>query len=74
MQLRSTVVLDQTFDVGKSYHITGTPSAVLIDSNMRIASNVAVGGAAILALANADQVVSNGAKEAPAHYRQLELA
>jgi peroxiredoxin len=49
MGLRSTVVLDPTFNVGTWYGADGTPSAVLLDDAGRIASPLLVGGPAILA-------------------------
>jgi len=52
MGLRSTVVLDQGFGTGRAFGIEGTPSAVLVDAAGQIASEVAVGAAAALALAN----------------------
>jgi peroxiredoxin len=51
MGLRSPIVLDQTFDAGRAFGVTGTPSAVLLDTQARIASPVVVGATAILALA-----------------------
>lgn len=48
--LRAMTVLDQHFAVGPQYGVIGTPSAVLIDAEGRIASDVAVGGSAILGL------------------------
>jgi peroxiredoxin/uncharacterized membrane protein YphA (DoxX/SURF4 family) len=53
--IRSTVVLDQTFATGRSFGVQGTPSAVLVDESGRIASDVAVGAPAVLALAGVDQ-------------------
>jgi methylamine dehydrogenase accessory protein MauD len=55
MGLSSTVVLDQQFAVGRSCGATGTPSAVLVDEEGRVASEVAVGAPAILELAGAGQ-------------------
>ena len=52
MGLRSPVLLDAGFEVGPNFGATGTPMAVLIDSEGRIASEVAAGGSAVLALAN----------------------
>jgi thiol-disulfide isomerase/thioredoxin len=49
--LRSPVVLDQAFSAGRAFGAAGTPSAVLIDAQGHIASSVAVGAAAVLALA-----------------------
>jgi cation transport ATPase len=50
MGLRSRIVLDPLFDAGRAFGARGTPSAVLIDSEGKIASPVAAGGAAIAAL------------------------
>ena len=55
--LSSTLLLDQGFQVGRSFGASGTPSAVLIDENGRIASDVAVGSPKVLALAGAPQTV-----------------
>ncbi|MBA2755562.1 MAG: hypothetical protein H0U40_14060 [Chloroflexia bacterium] len=52
MGLTSTVVLDQGFATGGSFGVSGTPSAILIDAEGRIASDPAVGAPAVLALAN----------------------
>jgi peroxiredoxin len=52
MGLRSSIVLDAGFASGRAFGVSGTPSAVLIDSDGRIASDVTVGGPAVLALAN----------------------
>jgi peroxiredoxin len=48
---RATVLLDQNFSIGPSFGVQGTPSAVLVDAEGRIASSVAVGAEAALALA-----------------------
>jgi peroxiredoxin len=53
--LKSTIVLDEGFNVGRSFGASGTPSAVLIDAKGKIASGVAVGAPAVLALAGAPQ-------------------
>jgi hypothetical protein len=58
MGLRSPVVLDQGFNAGRTFGATGTPSAVLIDAQGRIASPVAVGAAAVLALAAGPDVLA----------------
>ena len=50
--LRSPVLLDAAFEVGPTFGATGTPMAVLIDSEGRVASEVAAGASAVLALAN----------------------
>jgi hypothetical protein len=51
MGLASTVVLDQQFAVGRAFGASGTPSAVLIDAEGKVASGVAVGAPAVLELA-----------------------
>jgi thiol-disulfide isomerase/thioredoxin len=48
--IASTVLLDQGFATGRAYGASGTPSAVLIDADGKVASTVAVGGPATLAL------------------------
>ncbi len=55
MGLSSLVVLDQNFAAGRSFGAAGTPSAVLVDSEGKIASEVAVGAPAVLELAGAGQ-------------------
>jgi protein-disulfide isomerase len=51
--LRSPVVLDQTFTTGQAFGASGTPSAVLVDAEGTIASGIARGAQAVLALAGA---------------------
>jgi peroxiredoxin/uncharacterized membrane protein YphA (DoxX/SURF4 family) len=51
MGLQAPVVLDQGFTTGRTFGASGTPSAVLIDAEGKIASEVAVGAPAVLALA-----------------------
>jgi peroxiredoxin len=55
MGLRSTVVLDQQFAVGRAFGASGTPSAVLVDEEGNIASDVAVGAPGVLELAGNKQ-------------------
>lgn len=50
---RSPVLLDQGFQVGHSFGASGTPSAVLVDAQGQIASELGVGAPAVLALAGA---------------------
>jgi peroxiredoxin len=50
MDLRSPVVLDEQFTVGRAFGAAGTPSAVLVDEGGRVASEVAVGVPAVLEL------------------------
>ncbi|GAB4413210.1 MAG: hypothetical protein Fur0044_07550 [Anaerolineae bacterium] len=51
MGLRSPIVLDQGFSTGYAFGANGTPSAVLVDAQGNIASEIAVGASAVLALA-----------------------
>jgi thioredoxin-related protein len=51
MGLSSTVVLDRGFSTGAALGVSGTPSAVLIDAEGRVASEVALGAPAVLDLA-----------------------
>ncbi len=55
MGLSSTVLLDQQFAVGSAFGASGTPSAVLVDEEGKVASEVAVGAPAVLALAGVTQ-------------------
>jgi peroxiredoxin len=55
--LRSRVVLDQTFSAGSAFGANGTPSAVLVDRKGNIASELAVGAPAVLALARGEATV-----------------
>lgn len=49
--LRSPIVLDEPFAVGPQFGATGTPMAVLIDAQGRVASEVVAGAPEVLALA-----------------------
>jgi thiol-disulfide isomerase/thioredoxin/uncharacterized membrane protein YphA (DoxX/SURF4 family) len=62
--LRSTVVLDPGFAAGNVFGARGTPSAVLLGEDGRVASEVAVGAPAVLELLGAgrDEDVSAGAR------------
>jgi thiol-disulfide isomerase/thioredoxin len=53
--IAAPVLLDGGFQVGPRFGVSGTPSAVLIDAEGRVASPVAVGAPAVLALAGAGQ-------------------
>ena len=56
MGLRSPVLLDQDgMRVGRLFGVTGTPMAVLVDVKGKIASELAVGAPAVLALAGQEQ-------------------
>jgi peroxiredoxin len=56
--LSSTVVLDQNFAVGRAFGASGTPSAVLVDAEGKVASDIAVGAPAVLELAGASRTGS----------------
>jgi hypothetical protein len=49
--VRAPVLLDQGFSAASRFGVRGTPSAVLVDAEGWIASEVAVGAPAVLALA-----------------------
>ena len=51
--LLSTVVLDHEYAVGAAFGVEVTPSAVLVDVEGRVASEVAEGAKAVLKLARA---------------------
>ena len=53
--LRSSVMLDQQLHAAHAFGAYGTPMAVLIDGDGRIASELAAGATAILALAGREQ-------------------
>lgn len=53
MSLQSSVVLDPGFYAGQAFGVVGTPSAVLVDADGKIASQVAVGATAVLVLMRA---------------------
>jgi peroxiredoxin len=53
MGLTSPVLLDQQFATGRAFGASGTPSAVLVDAEGKVASEVAVGASAVLELAGA---------------------
>ena len=55
MGLTSPVVLDQSFTVGRAYGAVGTPSAVLVDAEGKVASEVVVGVEGVLELAGASR-------------------
>jgi hypothetical protein len=49
--LRSPVLLDQSFIAARALRVTGTPSAVLVGAEGKIASGIAVGGPSMCELA-----------------------
>jgi peroxiredoxin/uncharacterized membrane protein YphA (DoxX/SURF4 family) len=48
--LRSTILLDQEFATARAFGATGTPSAVLVDAEGKIASLVGVGAPAVMSV------------------------
>lgn len=50
MNLHSTVVVDPSFEVGRAVRVPGTPSAVLVDGEGKLASELAVGVPGVMAL------------------------
>jgi peroxiredoxin len=58
---RSTVALDPDYTAGDSFGAGGTPMAVLVDREGRVASGLVAGGAAVMALA-----VARGSEDASA--------
>jgi hypothetical protein len=45
------VLLDQSFAAGRALGVSGTPSAVLVNAEGKVASSIAVGAPAVLELA-----------------------
>lgn len=48
--LQSPIVIDSGFTVGRAFGASGTPSAVLVDAEGKIASGLAVGGPTVISL------------------------
>jgi len=59
--LASVTLLDDGFNTGRAFGASGTPSAVLIDKNGKIASDVGVGAPEVLRLAGATQAPEQAA-------------
>jgi peroxiredoxin len=67
--LAAPILLDEGFGVGETFGVTGTPSAVLVDAEGYIASQMAVGAPAVFALAKAARARVNGhATEPPVQH------
>jgi peroxiredoxin len=56
----SPVVLEQDFATGNLFGARGTPSAILVDKDGKIASSLAVGGPAVLSLIGAKSSATDG--------------
>jgi peroxiredoxin len=61
MGLRAPIGLDDAFEVGRSFGAAGTPSAVLVDAEGRVASSVVVGAVEVLGLLAKSQAPSEAA-------------
>jgi thiol-disulfide isomerase/thioredoxin len=57
MGLASAVLLDQQFAAGRAFGASGTHSAVLVDAEGKVASEVSVGAPAVMELAGADKTM-----------------
>jgi thiol-disulfide isomerase/thioredoxin len=53
MDFASPVLLDHQFAVGSAFGASGTPSAVLVDAEGKVASEITVGAPAVMELARA---------------------
>jgi thiol-disulfide isomerase/thioredoxin/uncharacterized membrane protein YphA (DoxX/SURF4 family) len=53
--LRSTIVIDDGWTAGAAFGASGTPSAVLVDAEGKIAAPLGVGGPSVMALAKGGQ-------------------
>ncbi len=49
---------DQNFAVGRAFGASGTPSAVLVDEEGKVASDIVIGAPAVLELAGASRTGS----------------
>jgi thiol-disulfide isomerase/thioredoxin len=58
MELTSPVLMDQNFATGRAFGASGTPSAVLVDAEGKVASGVAVGVPAVMELAGANRTTT----------------
>jgi peroxiredoxin/uncharacterized membrane protein YphA (DoxX/SURF4 family) len=58
-RFRSPVLIDNDFLAGRLFSATGTPSAVVLDREGRVASDLVVGAPAVLALAGAVPAASS---------------
>jgi peroxiredoxin len=56
--LRSPVLLDDAFTIGPAFGVHGTPMAVLVDAEGKIASEVAAGAPAVLTLARSNKILA----------------
>jgi hypothetical protein len=62
---RSSVVLDTDLTISKAFGSRGTPSAVLVDAEGRIASTVGLGARNVLALAGVAPTIESPGTRPP---------
>ena len=74
MSLRSPFLLDEGFEAGRRFGATGTPSAVLISSDNKIASNVMVGADNVLGLLDPARRIASANGSAGGNGAQPPLA
>lgn len=63
MNLRSPVLLDPSSHAGAAFGAYGTPMAILLDADGRVASQIAVGAQAVLTLAGGKPSIREQARE-----------
>jgi thiol-disulfide isomerase/thioredoxin/uncharacterized membrane protein YphA (DoxX/SURF4 family) len=63
--IRSTMVIDESFSAGPAYGAHGTPMAVLVDAEGKIASQVAAGAPEVFALANGEPLPERAVQSSP---------
>lgn len=73
MALKSTVLLDSSFQAGQTLGAQGTPMGVLIDENGKIASEVAAGAPAVFGLMGGAPEGAQSANPAPAQPPGLKV-
>jgi methylamine dehydrogenase accessory protein MauD len=71
MGLRSPVLLDEGFGVASSFGANGTPMAVLVDEEGKIASELAAGAPAVMALARGESADHEAPRTASATVGEL---
>jgi peroxiredoxin/uncharacterized membrane protein YphA (DoxX/SURF4 family) len=74
MSLRTPFLLDEGFEAGRRFGATGTPSAVLISSENKIASNVMVGADNVMGLLDPARRIASANGSAGGNGAQPPLA
>jgi peroxiredoxin len=73
MDLRSPVLLDERFTAGRAFGAGGTPSAILLDADGKVASGLAIGADQVFALLNAGPApIAEEVPAAPAEDAKVE--